>query len=130
MDPPLEGNASDLSAKPKMKDWLTGQGTSFIKAIIQLVPPKALVVKLTSPISSSDQTEEERQYMLVVTALVRRLNLEATRVILGNTVTTSARNGAFQNPQMAAVLHVPVRGRRAIGNQDTTMEGLVRGDAE
>ena len=54
--------------------------------------------------------------MVVVTASVRRLNLEATGVVLRDTVTASARDGAFQNPQMAAALHGPVRGRRAIGN--------------
>ena len=127
-DPPLEGNATVLSTKPKMKDWLTGQDASPIEAVTQLAPPTASVVELTSPIPPSDQTEEERWYMLVVTALVRRLNLEVTRVvILGDTVTTSAGDGAFQNPQMAAVLHGPIRGRRAIGNQGATMEELVMG---
>ena len=68
--------------------------------------------------------------MLVVTALVRRLNLETTRVILGDTVTASAGGAAFQNPPIAAVLPGPIRGRRAIGNQGTTMEELIRKDVE
>ena len=68
--------------------------------------------------------------MLVVTALLRRLNLEVTRVILGDMVTASAGGVAFQNPQMAAVLPGPIRGRRAIGNQGATMEELARKDAE
>ena len=34
-----------------------------------------------------DQTKEERQYVLIVTASVRELNLEMTRVILSETVT-------------------------------------------
>ena len=68
--------------------------------------------------------------MLVVTASVRRLNLEVTGVVLRDTVTTSAGDGAFWNPQMVAVLHGPVRGRKAIGNQGATMEGLVREDVE
>ena len=93
--PPLEGNTTVLSTEPKMKDWLTGQDASPIEAITQLVPTTALVVELTSPIIPSDQTEEERQYVLVVTALVRRLNLEATKVVLGDTVTASARGVAF-----------------------------------
>ena len=102
-DPPPEGNATVLSTKPKMRDWLTGQDASPIEAITQLVPTTALVVKLTSPIIPSDQTEEERWYMLVVTASVRRLNLDVTGVILRDTVTTSAGGVAFQNPWMAAV---------------------------
>ena len=40
-------------------------------------------VKLTSPIMSLDQTEEEDWYVLVVTALIRWLNLETTDVIFG-----------------------------------------------
>ena len=90
-----EGNATVLSTEPEMKDWLTGQDTSPIEAITQLVPTTALVVEITSPIILSDQTEEERWYILVVTALVRRLNLEMTRVILRDTVTASARGVAF-----------------------------------
>ena len=69
------------------------------------------MVKLTSPIVLPDQTEEERQYMLVVTALVRRLNLESTRVILGDTMTALAGGVAFWNPWMAAVPPGPIQGR-------------------
>ena len=107
---PLEGNATVLSTEPKMKDWPTGQDASPIEAITQLVPTTASVVELPSPIIPSNQTEEERQYVLVVTASVRRLNLEATGVILGDMVTASARGAAFWNPQMVAVLPGPLRG--------------------
>ena len=93
-----EGNATVLSTEPKMKDWPTGQNASPIEAVTQLVPTTALMVKLTSPIVLSDQTEEERWYMLVVTASVRRLNLEMNGVILGDMVTASAGGVAFQNP--------------------------------
>ena len=68
--------------------------------------------------------------MLVVTASVRRLNLEATGVILRDTVTASVGGVAFWNPQMAAVLPGPIRERGAIGNQGATVEELVRKDAE
>ena len=129
-NPLPDGDVTVLSTKPEMEDWLTGQDTSPIEAITQLVPTTALVVELTSPIIPSNQTEEERWYVLVVTALVRRLNLEATRVILGDTVTASAGGAAFWNPQMVAILPSPVRGRRAIGNQGATVEELVRKDAE
>ena len=129
-DPLPEGNATAPSTEPEIKDWLTGQDASPFEAVTQLVAPTASVVKLTSPIVSSGQTEEERQYMLLVTTSVRRLNLEVTGVVLGNTVTTSAGDGAFQNPQMLAVLHGSIRGRRAIGNQGATMEELVRRDME
>ena len=65
--------------------------------------------------------------MLVVTALVRRLNLEATRVILRDTVTTSVGRVAFENPQMVAVLPGLTRGRKVIGHQDATVEELQGG---
>ena len=68
--------------------------------------------------------------MLVVTASVRRLNLEATRVILRDMVATSAGGVAFLNPQIAAVLPGPIRGRRAFGNWGATREELARRDAE
>ena len=113
-----------------MEDWLTCQHASPIEAITQLVPTTASVVKLTSPIISSNQTGEERWHVLVVTAVVSRLNLEATRVILRDTVTASTGGVAFWNPQMAAVLPGPVRGRRVIGNLGATMEELARKDVE
>ena len=98
--PLLERDAMVLSTKPKVevpKDLPTGQATSPFKAVTQIVPTTGSVVKLTSPIVLSDQAEEERWYMLVVTASVRRLNLEATGVILRDTVTASAGRVAFQN---------------------------------
>ena len=99
------------------KDLQTGQATSPIEAVTQIVPTRGLVVRLTGPIIPSDQAEGERG--------VRRLNLEATGVILRDTVTTSARGVAFKNPHMVAVLPGPARGRKVIGNQGTTIEELV-----
>ena len=92
------------------KDLATGLATSPIKVVTQVVPTTGLVVKLADPLIPSDQAEGERWYMLVVTALVRRLNLEATGVILGDTVTTSAGGVAFEYPQMVAVLPGPIKG--------------------
>ena len=106
-----------LLARSKMEDQPTGQDAGPL-------------VKLTSPIVPPDQTEEERQYLLVVNALVRRLNLETTRVILGDMVTASAGGVAFWNPHMAAVLPRPVQERKATGNQGATVEVLGRKDAE
>ena len=96
--------------------------------VLSTMPTTASVVELTSPIILPDQTEEERWYVLVVTASVRRLNLESTRVVLRDTVTTSAGGAAFQNPQMAAVLPGPVPGRRPISSQGAYVEELARED--
>ena len=75
------------SFQPNPKDSPTSQATGTIEVVALIIPTTASVVELTNPIISSDQTKEERQYMQVVTALVRRLNLEATGVILGDMVT-------------------------------------------
>ena len=77
-------------------------------------------MELAGPLALSDQAEGERWYMLVVTALMRRLNLEATGIILRDTVTASVRRGVLENPQMAAVLPGPTSGRKMIGCQDAT----------
>ena len=71
-----------------MEDWLIGQDASPIEAATQTASTAASVVKLTSPIIPPNQTEEEKWYILVVTAL--------------------AGGGAFQNPCMAAVLPGPI----------------------
>ena len=113
-----------LATKSKVEGWPTGQDASPIEAVTQPV------AKLTSPIVPLNQTEEERWDMLVVTASLRRLNLETTGVILGDMVTVSAGGVAFSNPHMVAVLPRPVQDRRAINNQDTTVEELGRKNAE
>ena len=87
-------------------------------------------VKLTSPIAPPNQMEEEKWYVLVVTTLIRSLNLETTGVILGDTVNASSEGSAFQNPHMAAVHSRPVRARGAISNQGTIVKELERKDAK
>ena len=73
-------------------------------------------VELTSPIAPLNQTEEEKQYILVVTALIRSLNLEMTGVIHRDTVTASSGGSAFWNPHIAPVLSRPVQARGVISN--------------
>ena len=87
-------------------------------------------VKLTSPIAPPDWTEEEKWYVLVVTASIRSLNLEMTSVILGDMVTASPRRSVFQNPCMKAVLSRPIPARGAISDQGATVKELERNDAE
>ena len=87
-------------------------------------------VELTSPITPPEWTEEEKQYVLVVTASIRRLNLERTGVVLGDMVTALPRRSAFQNPCMAAVLSRPVPARRVISDQGATVKELERNDGE
>ena len=53
------GDATVLSTKPEMEDWPTGQDTSPIEVLTQLVPKTASVVKLPAP--SSHPTRLKRK---------------------------------------------------------------------
>ena len=72
--PPERGDATVLSTKPKMEDWLTGQDASPIEVETQPASAATLVLKLTSPIVPPNWMEEERWYVLVVTTSMRSLN--------------------------------------------------------
>ena len=80
------------------------QNTSFMEATTQTASPAMSSVELTRPITPPDRTEEENQYVLVITASIRQLHLETTGVDLRESVTASPGRGAFQNPHMVAVL--------------------------
>ena len=120
--PPERGDATVLSTKPKMEDKPTGQDANPIEAATQPASTAASVVELTSSIIPPDQMEEERWYMLVLTALVRSLNIKTTGVILRDMVSVSAGGVASWNPHMVAVLPRPIQERRAISNQGATMK--------
>ena len=97
-DTPTERGAMLLPAKPEVE---TSQGTSTsqdTRMVAQIAPTTGSVVELTGPLVLSDQTKDERQYVLIITALVRRLNLEMTGVILRETMTASAGEVASENP--------------------------------
>ena len=110
------------------KDLLTSWAISPIEVETQVIPTTGSVVKLAGPLAPSDQAEEERRCMLIVTASMGRPNLEATRVSLRDMVTASVGRVAFENLQMAAVLPGPTKGRKVVGNQDTTVQELVGKD--
>ena len=96
------------STRLQMEDQPIGQDASLIEATTQTASATTSGVELTSPITPPNWTEEEKWYILVVTTLVRSLNLEMTDIILGDTMTASAGGGAFQNSHMAAVLSGPI----------------------
>ena len=92
------------------------------KVETQVVLTTRLVVELTGPLTPSNQAEEDRWCVLTVTTSMGKLNLEATRVTPGDTVTASVRRVAFGNPQMAATLWGPTKERKAVSHQDATIE--------
>ena len=108
--------------RPQMEDQPIGQDASFIEVATQAASSTVSGVDMTSPITLPNEMEEERQYVLMVTDLIRRLNLEMTGVILGDTVIAPPSKSAFQNPCMVAVLL-----GRVINNQGATLQEL---DAE
>ena len=116
MDPPLSPRPTPVGNQP------VEQNTSFMEATTQTTSPAMSNVELTRPITPPDRTEEENQYMLVITASIRQLNLETTGVDLGESEAASPGRGAFQNPHMAAVFSGPVR--RVIRSQGTTVKEL------
>ena len=78
-----------------MDDKPVGQDASLMEAATQTTSTTMSGVKLTSPVASLDQMEEENWYVLVMTALLRKLNLETTSVVLGEMVTASPGRSAF-----------------------------------
>ena len=114
----------------QVDDQPIGQDSSLIEAATQTSSTTMSGVELTSPIAPPDRAEEEKQYVLVMTTSIRRLNLDMTGVILSDMVTASPGRSAFQDPHMAAALSRPVQARRVISNQGATAKELERNDAE
>ena len=128
---PLGGDARVLLTESDVetpKDPLTGWATSPTEVETQVLPTTGLVVKVASPLTLSDQAEEERQCVLTITASIGRLNLEATGVTPGDLVTASVGSVAFENPQMVAALPGPIKVRKVVGHQDATIEELTEKD--
>ena len=93
-----------------------------MEAPTQTVSPTMSGAELTRPIAPLDRTEEENWYVLVITALIRQLNLEITGVDLRELVTALPGRGAFWNSHMMAVLSRPAR--RMISDQGTIVKEL------
>ena len=81
MDPPLSPRPTPVGDQP------VEQNTSFMEATTQTASPAMSGVELTGPITPLDRMEEENQYVLVITALIRQLNLETANVDLREMVT-------------------------------------------
>ena len=118
LDPSLRGDTHG-SPNQALNGRLTGQDASFIEVATQAASATTSGVNMTSPITPPNHMEEERWYMLVATTLIRRLNLETTGVVLGDTATALPGGSAFPYPHMAAVLS-----GRVIRNQGITVKEL------
>ena len=86
------------STRLQVDDHPVEQNASFMEATTQTASPTMSVVELTRPIALLDRMEEENQCVLVMTALIRQLNLETTGVVLREMVTALTRRSAFPEP--------------------------------
>ena len=119
---PERRHTTGPSTRPQMEDQLIGQDASLIEVATQTASATVPGVKMTSLITLPDQMEEDRWYVSVVTTSIRRLNLEMTGIVLGDTVTAPPSGSAFKNPHTTAVLS-----GRVISHQGSTVKEL---DAE
>ena len=110
------------------KDMVIIWATSPAKVESQVVPTTRSVDKLTGPPMPSDQVEGKKQCILTVTASVGRLNLEATGVTSGDTMTTSVAGVAFGNPCMAATLLGLPKEKKEVSHWDAATGELTKRD--
>ena len=78
--------------------------------------------ELTGHITLPDRMEKRNWYVLVVTTLIRQLNLWPVDNDLRESSTTPLEGISFQNPHMAAVLSGSTR--RAVSYQGATVKEL------
>ena len=72
VDPPLSPCVTMVpSTRFQVDDWPVKQNASFMEATTQTTSPTISGVKLTRPIALLNRTEEENQYVLVMTTLIR-----------------------------------------------------------
>ena len=79
-------------------------------------------VELTKCITPPDRTDEENWYVLVITTLIRQLNLGTADDDLRESVTASPERDAYWNPCIVAVFWGPTE--RAISHQGMIVEEL------
>ena len=95
--------------------------TGFTEAATQTTSLAASCIELLRHVTPPDGIEEENWYLLVVTTLIRQLNLGSTGVDLRELSTAMPGGDTFQNPYMAAVLSGSTR---AVGYQGATVKEL------
>ena len=96
--------------------------TGFTEATTQTASPDMSNVEPTGHIIPPDGTEEKNQYVLVITTLIRQLNLGSVHGNLGESSSALPGRDTFWNPHMAAVLSGSTR--RAVSYQGATVKKL------
>ena len=86
------------------------QNAHLIEAATQTTCPVMSDIKLTGCITPLDRTEEENQYVLVITISIRQLDFGTADDDLGESVTASPRRDVYWNPCMAALFGANEKG--------------------
>ena len=105
-----------LGNKPSEHD------ASFTEATTQTASLAMSDAELTGCITPLDRMEEENWYMLVITALVRQLNLGPIDNNLRESSTALPGRDTFHNPCMVAVLSGSTR--KGVSYQGATLKDL------
>ena len=116
---PQTGSSSFSRMEPPLGDQPDEQDTSFVEATTQTTSLAMSDVELITP---PDRMEEENQYILVITTLIRQLSSGTANDDLRESATAPPGRDAFQNPCMVAILLGPTR--REISGQGTTVKEL------
>ena len=107
---------------PPLGNKSSEHDTRFTEATTQTASLAMSNAELTGHITPLDRMEEENQYMLVITTLIRQLNLRSADNDLGESSAALPERDTFQNPHMAAVLSGSTR--RAVSYQGATVKEL------
>ena len=113
--------SSSSRVVPPLGDEPGELDTSFTEATTQTASPAMSNVKLMRHITPPDGMEEENQYLLVITASIRQLNLGSAGIDIRESSTAPPGGDTFQNSHMAAVLSGSTR---AVSYQGATMREL------
>ena len=106
---------------PPLGDELGELDTSLTEATTQTASMAASCVELLRCITPLDGMEEENWYLLVITALIRQLNLGSASDNLGESSTALPGGDTFWNPHMVAILSGSTR---AVSYQGATVKEL------
>ena len=132
--PITQPTSVDLIPLPIMADHMPTymsqkDAPGSFRAEARIVPTTGPVVQLEGPLIPSGQIREERQFMLIITASVRRLNLETTGVILGETIASLVGGLAPKNSKWQQSLGL-TKAKREVGHPSTTIEEVTIKDLE
>ena len=119
---PQPSSSSFGRIEPPLGDKPSEHDTGFTKATTQTTSLAMSDAEPTGHVTPLERMEEENWYVLVVTALIRQLNLGSADNDLRESSAAPPGRDTFQNPHMVAV--PPGSTRRAVSYQGATVKKL------